>query len=800
MLVALAVKSSSSPRRRAGRALQVVTAVTAAVLPAIAGASPWEPRPEIQLPDDGRTAQKVELVDINADGWVDIVFANSKGEGVSGSNANAEVNQVLVNDQGTGFTELGGIFTDPDNAWVIKAGDIDADGDADLVVGVSFSSPSFVLINDEGTFTREDLVDSASASIGDLELGDVDNDGDLDIFASDWGDAAQHGFIDDPGGPLRLWLNNGDGTFANGDAQLMMGMELLAAWSFDVELVDINNDYALDAMISTRGDADPARVLLNDGQGNFSNHPVPALQPMNTKNINVAFTPMDFDGDGAVDVITLQDGGLSQCMGDPPVCARRNSLLLNDGSGGFTIPMAYWGPGDNPGRNDFDAASLDFNNDAKPDFVITGTSINNTVNSRLLLNDGAKFTVAPAPLDSAFPAVAQLNDTVGLMFADFDHDRREDVAVAQRDAALSNHALFGRDDPDDGIAEDDTPPRIYDDNIGSKLGTLLFFGQHAGFEARVNDYKTPSHWHDYLFDATLTGLKLTGDGAALTTHGRRLPYMEFALGLGDPQELVTMADDDPKKFIAPSIWFGEALWRVGFTVPYNGSKTDTLTWQYCAIDAAANRVCVGPFTVELGIDPESCGDGTVQEWETCDDDSPLCVMCENTCGDGMCEMPAENSTNCPEDCGPCDGVCGTADDPMCPDDCPDTDSDSGAVCGDGTCDDGEVCPEDCGETAGECNGVCEPTGGETCPEDCLCGDGVCGPGEDATLCPEDCPGETATDSDGQCPDGGAPGADGQCQLDDDGCGCVADGQGTRGLWGSLLLLGVFGVRRSRKRA
>ncbi|MFY0535148.1 MYXO-CTERM sorting domain-containing protein [Nannocystis pusilla] len=60
--------------------------------------------------------------------------------------------------------------------------------------------------------------------------------------------------------------------------------------------------------------------------------------------------------------------------------------------------------------------------------------------------------------------------------------------------------------------------------------------------------------------------------------------------------------------------------------------------------------------------------------------------------------------------------------------------------------------------------------------------------------------ESASDTDGQCPDGGAPGADGQCQLDDDGCGCVADGGGTRGLWGSLLLLGVFGIRRSRKRA
>jgi MYXO-CTERM domain-containing protein len=834
----------------------VVTALSTAFMPAVAGASPWQVDPKIQLPDSGYVTQKVELVDINGDGFVDIVFANSSGTDTGGIQ-NAQLNQLLINNGGTSFTEQAGVFEEPDNAYVIKAGDLDNDGDADLVVGVNYVGQSYVLINEGGNvFTRQDIGPGNNKSIGDLELGDVDGDGILDIVATDWGNSQPFGDPVDQGAPLHLWLGNGDGTFSNGDPKLPMGMDTWAAYSFDIELVDMDNDYDLDVLVSSRG-VGFGFALENDGDGNYTKLTVPALESVNVKQVNVSFTPSDFNGDGWIDLITLQDGvgqgGNCVDINNVLYCAKRNALLLNSGSGNYpSDPGTFWPILHNPAKLDFDAATLDFNNDGRPDFVVTGLRLGpNDKNSRLFINkNGTGVEPASVPMDAAFPIVPELAFSFGLMFADFNHDKREDVAIAQRDAGQPNFVLFGRDDQSDGVPIDTTPPRIYDDGFADKLGKLLYFGKEASIQARVDDYKTPSHWHDHKFDPNLEDLNLIGEGATLTAHGRRLPYMEFALGLANPDELGKLPDSDPKKYIAPSVWYGEALWRVKFDVPYNNKKVDTLTWQYCAIDAADNKTCVGPFQVDLQVDPADCGDGTVQPWETCDDDSATCIECEQTCGNGTCE-DHEDASNCPEDCGPCDndeaceppenaqncpndcdydGYCGDGscqnppeNEVNCPVDCAPCDNDGACeppenaqncpndcnydgFCGDDICqrpnENEENCPEDClpdPTDGGVCgNGVCDSNETpQTCPEDCgVCGDGICSPGEEDS-CPQDCSGVSA--SDGQCPDT-AGGVDGQCQLDDDGCGCVTEPGDTRGLWASLLLLGVFGVRRSRKRA
>ena len=94
-------------------------------------------------------------------------------------------------------------------------------------------------------------------SFGDLKLGDVDDDGDLDMVASDWGpgDASKNG-----GAVTRLWLNDGQARFTDATAERMPSLRI--PWSWDLEFVDIDNDDDLDLAISAK--ASPGSFLFEN--------------------------------------------------------------------------------------------------------------------------------------------------------------------------------------------------------------------------------------------------------------------------------------------------------------------------------------------------------------------------------------------------------------------------------------------------------------------------------------------------------------------------------------------------------
>lgn len=125
---------------------------------------------------------------------------------------------------------------------------------------------------------------------------------------------------------------------------------------------------------------------------------------------------------------------------------------------------------------------------------------------------------------------------------------------------------------------------------------------------------------------------------------------------------------------------------------------------YCQFDLADPKASTCQALKSKG---QECDGGNCKSGLTCEYDNATmkqtCVAVETngpycftppTCGDNICNDPAEDSGNCPEDCGAAPG------------------------CGDGQCD---------------FNGG-EPA---TCPEDC-CGDGFCDPGETAQICAADC--------------------------------------------------------------
>ena len=131
------------------------------------------------------------LGDLNADGSVDIVLAGSP-------------NQIWVNDGAGVFSELTqNLPRGPGDTAAL--GDIDGDGDVDvyLAVGTSGRAEDMVWINDGmGNFSdcERDLSSGFSSGVG---LGDLDSDGDLDLFIAH----GQLGLSNGGGLPNEVWFN-----------------------------------------------------------------------------------------------------------------------------------------------------------------------------------------------------------------------------------------------------------------------------------------------------------------------------------------------------------------------------------------------------------------------------------------------------------------------------------------------------------------------------------------------------------------------------------------------------------------
>jgi hypothetical protein len=466
---------------------------------------------------------KVELADLNGDGRPDLLFANGGDYSTPGA---PELNLVFVSTGSGGFENrtlevLGGT---PDLARVIKARDLNADGLVDIVVGATFQTQSRLYLGTGAGAFREvtpSHLPQVPLSVGDIEIGDVDGDGDLDLALADWGPGNN---MTNSGGRTRLWLNDGAARFS--DATPARMPDMLVGFSWDLELVDADNDYDLDLAISCK--RCPGSLLFrNDGAGRFTNDARALPQYTN----NYELEPMDLDGDGFLDLVTINDGDI---VGERQY-NRREHVFHNDGRGRFRDATSLWWPADaNIGEDDNMAAFLDYDSDGDADFVIGSL----TGPDRLLINDGTgRLSMAVNVFDGP-----ETPGTLALALGDLDGDFRVDVVQAQgeHETAVGERVYFGR-----GLSPDTAPPSITLVGVVADPAT----GARA-VRARVHDRKSPT----------------------LPFEWRRVD-VEWTT----PNGPVTV----------PMRWYGEYLWRAD--VPA-GIPADA-PFKVCAADAAGNDAC-----------------------------------------------------------------------------------------------------------------------------------------------------------------------------------------------------------------
>ncbi|MDQ2769052.1 MAG: FG-GAP-like repeat-containing protein [Bacteroidota bacterium] len=122
----------------------------------------------------GTNPNAVVLADVNGDGALDILTSNI---GV------AVLSVSLNNNDGSGSFAPSVAYTLPATSAGLAVGDVDADGDLDVVTGSNQNSnPGFYLVlnSGSGTFGTASSI-GASDKMYYLALADLDNDGDLDL-------------------------------------------------------------------------------------------------------------------------------------------------------------------------------------------------------------------------------------------------------------------------------------------------------------------------------------------------------------------------------------------------------------------------------------------------------------------------------------------------------------------------------------------------------------------------------------------------------------------------------------------
>jgi hypothetical protein len=347
--------------------------------------------------DSGQTlgdqySTDVALGDVDGDGDLDAIVANT-GFPVSGQA------RLWIN-QGGAQGGTPGVFAESPqdfgarNSEAVSFGDLDGDGDLDIFLGHEADGDRVWLNDGSGAFTDSGQSLGADQS-WDVALGDLDGDGDLDAVVGTFGlGTTGQGALD------RIWINQGGaqggtpGTFA-------AGQDLDAMQTQTVVLLDADGDGDLDAM---SGPGDTAiRLHINQGgdQGGVQGTFVSGDLPLDDRRA-ISLAVGDLDGDA--------DPDLFAGLGSPAPPSRP---WINQGGGQGGTPGTFLPGSDVFGDRNLDINLGDLDGDGDLDLYLPKWH-DPGVGNEVWLNDGSGvFTDTGLRLGTQRSRAAELGDLDG---------------------------------------------------------------------------------------------------------------------------------------------------------------------------------------------------------------------------------------------------------------------------------------------------------------------------------------------------------------------------------------------------